>query len=208
MSQLTWTEHDTEFPISLDVHSLHLTDDQFYLLCRDNSDLRLELSAEGELIIMPPAYSETGWKEARIVRRLDAWAEEDGTGRCYGPSAGFTLPNGAKRAPDSSWISHKRWNSLKAEDREKMARICPDFVVELRSATDRLQQMKNKMAEYIQNGARLGWLLDRIEERVYILRTGIQVECLENPTELSGEDVLPGFRFNFKEILGNYRDAP
>ena len=89
-----------------------------------------------------------------------------------------------------------------------MARICPDFVVELRSATDRLQQMKKKMAEYIQNGARLGWLLDPIEERVYIYRPGIQVECLENPTELSGEDVLPGFRFNFKEILGSYKDAP
>src|SRR2546422_10793989 len=129
MGQLTSTERDTAFRVSLNMHSLHLTDEQFYLLCRDNRDLRLELSAEGDVIIMPPAYSDTGWKEAKIVRRLDAWSEEDGTGRCYGPSAGFTLPNGAKRAADASWISHKRWESLKPKDREKMARICPDFVV-------------------------------------------------------------------------------
>src|SRR5713226_1262237 len=202
MAQLTSTERDTAFRVSLDMHSLHLTDEQFYLLCRDNRDLRLELSAEGDLIIMPPAYSETGWKEARVVLRLGVWAEKDGTGRCYGPSAGFTLPNGAKRAPDASWISHKRWESLKPEDREKMARICPDFVVELRSATDRVSDLKNKMAEYLQNGARLGWLLDPIEERVYIYRQQRGVECIENPEELTGEDVLPGFRFNFREILG------
>ena len=203
MAQLTSTERDTAFRVSLDMHSLHLTDEQFYLLCRDNRELRLELSAEGDLIIMPPAYSDTGWKEARIVRRLDVWSEKDGTGRCYDPSAGFTLPNGAKRAPDASWISNKRWESLKPEDREKMARICPDFVVELRSATDRVPDVKKKMAEYIQNGARLGWLLDPVDKRVYIYRQHDVVECIENPDDLTGEDVLPGFRFNFQEILGS-----
>src|SRR5713226_7329019 len=148
MAHTLSTECDTAFRVALDVHSLHLTDEQFYLLCRDNPELQFEISAEGELIIMPPAYSETGWKEGRVFQRLANWAEKDGTGRCYGPSAGFTLPNGAKRAPDASWISNKSWDSLKPEEREKMARICPDFVVELRSATDRLPDVKKKMAEY------------------------------------------------------------
>ena len=145
MAHTLSTDCDTAFRVSLNVHSLHLTDEQFYLLCRDNSELRLELSAEDELIIMPPAYSETGWKEAKVVQRLANWTEKDGTGRCYGPTAGFTLPN----------------------------------------------------------GARLGWLLDPIEKRVYIYRARRPVECLENPHNLSGEDVLPGFRFNFQEILSD-----
>jgi len=187
--------------MSLDVQSLQLTEEQFYLLCRDNPELQLELSAEGELIIMPPAYSETGWKEGRVFQRLANWTEKDGMGRCYSPSAGFTLPNGAKRAPDASWISNARWNRLKPEDREKMARVCPDFVVEVRSETNSIPVLKQKMAEYIENGARLGWLLDPIDKRVYIYRPNRRVECLENRNELNGENVLPGFRFHFREIV-------
>jgi Uma2 family endonuclease len=201
MAHTLSTECDTAFRISLDVRSIQLTEEQFYLLCRDNRDLRLELSAEGELIIMPPTYTDTGWRCSRITRRVDEWAEKDGTGTSYGSSTGFTLPNGAKRSPDASWISHRRWQNLKPEDRKKMARICPDFVVELRSVTDRLSDVMKKMTEYTQNGARLGWLLDTIDKRVYIYRPRRPVECLENPDFLSGEDVLPGFRFNFQEIL-------
>src|SRR5437867_6840255 len=201
MAHLISTECDTALRLSLDMSSLRLTDDQFCLLCRDNPDLRLELSAEGELIIMPPTYTDTGWRCLRIGRRLDEWAEKDGTGTSYGSSTGFTLPNGAKRSPDASWISQRRWQNLKPEDRKKMARICPDFVVELRSVTDRLSDVMKKMTEYIQNGARLGWLLDTIDKRVYICRPRRPVQCLENSDSLSGEDVLPGFRFDFQEIL-------
>jgi Uma2 family endonuclease len=201
MAHTVSTECDTAFRVSLDVHSIHLTDEQFDLLCRDNNELRLEFSAKGELIIMSMTYTETGRKKARILHRLADWAETDGTGRCYSSSAGFTLPNGSKRAVDASWISHKRWNSLKPEHREKMARICPDFVIEMRSETNPLPELKKKMAEYIQNGARLGWLFDPIDKRVYIYRPGRRVECLESPNELSGEDVLPGFQFNFQEIV-------
>src|SRR5712691_10933092 len=155
MAHTLSTDCDTAFRVSLDVHSLRLTDDQFDLLCRDNPDLQFEMSAEGELIIMSPTYPDTGWRCSRITRRLDEWTEKDGTGTCYGSSTGFTLPNGAKRSPDASWISRRRWKNLKPEDRDKMARICPDFVVELRSATDRVSEVKKKMTEYIQNGARL-----------------------------------------------------
>jgi Uma2 family endonuclease len=183
------------------MRSVCLTDDQFYLLCRDNPDFRLELSAEGELIIMPPVYTETGWRESRINYRLAHWTKKDGTGLCFGSSTGFTLPNGAKRSPDASWISRKRWRGLSPDDRKEMARVCPDFVVELGSATDKVPQLQKKMTEYLQNGARLGWLLDPIERRVYIYRKGQPVEELENPKYLSGEDVLPRFRFNFQEIL-------
>jgi len=201
MAHTLATQCDTAFRVSLDVQSLHLTDEQFYLLCRDNNELQLELSAEGELIIMSPAYSKTGWKEAKIVYRLAEWAEKDGTGRYYGPSAGFTLPNSAKRAPDASWISRRTWESLRPEDREKMARVCPDFVVELGSETNPVSELEKKMTEYIQNGAKLGWLLDTKERRVHVYRPRQDVECLENPHELSGEDVLPGFRFDFQEIV-------
>src|SRR5207247_11401570 len=165
MAHTLSTESDTAFRISLDVRSIHLTEDQFYLLCRDNRDLRLELSAQGELIIMPPIYTDTGWRCSRITRRLDEWAEKDGTGTSYGSSTGFTLPNGAKRSPHASWISHRRWQNLKPEDREKMARICPDFVVELRSVTDRLSDVMKIMTEHIQNGARSGWLLATLSSR-------------------------------------------
>jgi Uma2 family endonuclease len=187
--------------MSLDMRSVCLTDDQFYLLCRDNPDLRFELSAEGELIIMSPTYPDTGWKEARITYRLAQWTDQDGTGICFSSSTGFTLPNGAKRSPDASWIPRRRWDGLNPEDRKKMTRICPDFVVELRSATDIVPQLQKKMAEYLRNGARLGWLMDPFEKRVYVYRPGRNVECIENPGNLSGEDVLPGFQFNFQEIL-------
>ena len=188
--------------VALDVRSIALSDKQFDLLCRDNRELRFELSADGELIIMSPTFSGTGWRESKINQRLANWAEKDGTGISFGSSTGFTLPNRAKRSPDASWILRNRWErlTLKQQERE-FSPICPDFVVELRSPTDQLTRLKRKMLEYIDNGARLGWLLDPIGKRVYIYRTGCEMEALNDPKLLSGETVLTGFQFNFHEIL-------
>lgn len=201
MSRLPSIEPDTVAAVTLDIHGLRLTDEQFYRLCSDNPELRLELTANGELIIMSPAGSKTGWREAKLVQRLANWTERDASGLCFGPSAGFTLPNGAKRSPDAAWMPRGRWDRLNREQQEAFAPICPDFVVELRSPSDSIQALHKKMSEYIQNGATLAWLLDPVDERVYIYRSGGNVEALNHPETLTGEDVLPGFQFNFREIL-------
>lgn len=201
MDQHVPTERDTAFRVSLDMHSICLTDDQFSRLSGDNPDLRLELSARGELVIMSPTNTETGWRGARITQRLANWTERDGTGLCFDSSTGFRLPNGAKRSPDASWISRVRWQSLTAEERQGMARVCPDFVLELRSVSDTVPELQDKMTEYLQGGARLGWLLDPLERKAYVYRPGREVEELIDPGILTGEEVLPGFRFDFREIL-------
>jgi Uma2 family endonuclease len=187
-------------PMAIDVHSLSLTDEQFDQLCRDNRDLRFELTAQGELIIMPPTGSLTGWRNAKINHRLTTWAEIDGTGLTFDSSTGFTLPNGAKRSPDAAWISFARWNALGEQDRDRMAHICPDFIVELRSPTDVLSALQDKMAEYLDNGARLGWLLDPMTKRVYIYVPGQPAKQLDDPEAISGEPVLPGFAVCLRDI--------
>ena len=192
---------DTGVRLVLNVQSVGLTDDQFLRLCSDNRDLRLEMSAREELIIMPPAGSKTGKRNAKIIQRLANWTEQDGTGVCFGADTGFTLPNGAKRGPDAAWISRKRWDGIPEQAQEKLAPICPDFVLELRSPSDRLDDVQEKMQEYIANGARLGWLLDPFENCAIIYRPGQAPERVDVPTILSGDPVLPGFRFDFREIL-------
>lgn len=187
--------------VLLDVHSIGLTDGVFYQLCRDNPDLRLELTATGELILMSPSGSRTGHRESRIIQRLGNWADSNGTGLAFSSGAGFTLPNGAKRAPDAAWVRRERWSALTPEQQDTFAPICPDFVVELRSPTDLPEQLHDKLVEYIANGARLGWLLDPILGRAGIYRPGEDAEHLEHPGWLDGETVLPGFRFDFREIL-------
>jgi Uma2 family endonuclease len=202
MTRLPATDSLAALWAALDVHSLGLTDEQFYLLCRDNPEHRFELTAERELIIMPPAYSGTGWRESEIIYQLAGWTKKDGTGICFSSSAGFTLPNGAKRSPDASWITLVRWKQLSWKQREReFAPICPDFVVELRSPTDSVPHLRKKMTEYIHNGARLGWLLDPLDKCVFVYRPRRSPERLENPNYVSGEDILPGFEFNFHEIL-------
>ncbi|MBI2149283.1 MAG: Uma2 family endonuclease [Acidobacteria bacterium] len=186
---------------TLDVKSLRLTDDQFLRLCADNRDFRFELTAEGELIIMPLPGSKTGWREGKVFQRLANWTERDATGICFGPDTGFKLPNGATRGPDAAWMPLDAWKRFTAEQQEKLVAVCPYFVVEVRSPSDALAQLQEKMQEYKENGARLGWLLDPFEKRVYLYRPGRDAECVENPGNLSGEDVLPGFQFNFQEIL-------
>lgn len=193
-------EQEKAFPVALDLHSVRLTDDQFYQLCQDNDDLRLELTAEGELIIMPPTGGSTGSRNATITARVTVWAEKDGTGLSFDSSTMFILPNGAKRSPDASWVSRERWDALSEEERDKFVPLCPDFVAELRSPSDSLSFLQDKMDEYISNGAGLGFLLDPKAKRVYVYRPSKPVESLDNPQTVSGDPVLPGFVLDLKDI--------
>ncbi len=186
--------------VKLNVQRTRLTKEQFAFLCQENRDLRFELTAQQELVIMPPAGSETGRRNSKLAVRLGTWAEADGTGVVFDSSAGFTLPNDAIRSPDASWIRQERWNALTKEQRVGFAPICPDFVVELRSPSDRLSELQAKMEEYIDNGARLGWLIDPIDKQVYIYRPGQPVETLDNPVTVSGDPVLPGFVLPVHEL--------
>jgi len=191
---------ETEPSLTINAHALDLTDERFFHLCRDNRDLRLELNAQGELIIMGPTTTETGRRNAKLNQRLANWTEQDNTGECFDSSAGFTLPNGAKVSPDASWVRRNRYEALTTEEREQFAPICPDFVVELRSKTDRLARLQARMVEYIENGAQLGWLLDPAARRVYIYRPGRAVETLDAPETIAGDPVLPGFVLQLREI--------
>jgi Uma2 family endonuclease len=174
--------------------------EQFYELCQANRDLRIERTASGEVIIMPPAFSDTGNRNFKIALQLGNWAEQDGTGETFDSSAGFTLPNGATRSPDASWIKLERWNALTEEQKASFAPICPDFVIELRSSSDTLSGLQNKMQEYIDNGASLGFLIDRKNRNVYIYRPNQEPEILDHPETVSGEPELPGFALRMAKI--------
>lgn len=181
--------------------ALHVTPEQFEALAVANRDLRLERTAAGELIVNPPAGSESGKRNSSLTGQLDRWNEEcEDLGEAFDSSAGFTLPNGAICSPDASWVSRERWDALTPQQRKGFAPLCPDFVVELRSGSDSLTQLRSKMQEYIDNGARLGWLIDPQNRRVEIYRPGVTVEVLDNPTTLSGEEVLPGFVLNLRRV--------
>ena len=177
-----------------------MNDDEFYEFCRRHKDLRIEMEKDGEIIIMPPPGSETGIKNFKLTGMFWVWVERDGSGEGFDSSTGFILPNGAKRSPDLSWMTREKWNSIPPEKRKKFAPVSPDFVVELRSETDNLAKLQDKMREYIENGARLGWLIDATTRKVYVYRPEQEFEMLENPAEISGEPVLPGFVLNLQEI--------
>ena len=186
------------FPLDAQI-KVSLTD--FQRLCSLNQETRLERSAEGDLILMPPESSWSGHRNSKISQYLGLWADQHG-GFEFGSSAGFILPNGACRSPDSSWISLDRWNSLSADDRSGFARICPDFVVELRSPSDSRAVLESKMQEYMANGSKLGWLIDPSTKTVMIYRLGQESpESLINPPQLSGETILPGFILNLSVIF-------
>jgi Uma2 family endonuclease len=180
---------------------IDLTDEQFWQLCQNNRDYQFECTASGELKIMPPTGGETGRRNVKATTQLDLWNSKNNLGEVFDSSTGFKLPNGAKRSPDASWVKIERWNSLTSEEKEKFPPLCPDFVLELRSKTDSLEELQGKMQEYIQNGAALGWLIDRKNKRVEVYRPHQDVEILENPSSLSGEDVLPGFILDLTQIL-------
>jgi len=187
-------------PLMLQMPS-SMTDDQFFEFCQLNRDLRIERNQFGDISIMSPAGSETGNREGRIIQQLMNWTDEDGTGIAFSSSTGFTLSTGAKRSPDASWIKLSRWNKLTSAQQEKFAPICPDFVIELRSSSDNLQPLKEKMQEYMQEpGIQLGLLIDRKNRRVYIYRPGQIEECLENPDTVNCDPVLSGFVLNMDKI--------
>ena len=179
---------------------LELTDDQLLRLCSLNDALRIELNAKGELEILPPANPHTSIQNADLTSGLVVWARADGTGLGFDATAGFTLPNGAVRSPDASWIRKERWAELSEEEKRKFARIVPDFAVELRSPSDRLGYVQAKMQEYMDNGVRLGWLIDPFQRRVHVYRPGAAVKVLEGPETLSGDPELPGFSLDLKPI--------
>lgn len=188
-------------PLTVNFPSLvQMTNEQFYEFCQANGDLRIERTANGEVIIMPPAFSDTGNRNFNIAAQLGYWTEQDGTGIGFDSSAGFTLPNGAMRSPDASWIELERWNALTEAQKASFAPICPDFVIELRSSSDRLIKLQEKMQEYIDNGASLGWLIDRQNRKVYIYRPNREVEILDNPEAVTSNPELPGFILRMTKI--------
>ena len=181
---------------------IEMTEDQFLAFCEQNHEVRIERTANGELELMPPVHIDTGSKELDIAAQLRNWARRDGAGIAFGSSTGFTLPNGAMRSPDAAWIPRSRLAELTTEDKRGFAHICPDFVIELRSRTDRLSVLRAKMDEYMENGARLGWLIDPFDRRVYVYRPNSEVEILENPESLSAEPELPGFMLELEDVWG------
>ena len=191
---------NVSLPPTLELN-IDLTDEQFFQLCQNNRDLKFERTASGALIIMPPTGSSTSDRNADLTYQLRAWSRENKLGKSFDSSGGFKLPNGAERSPDASWVKMERWNALSEAEKERFAPLCPDFVVELMSPSDSLEKTRVKMREYMENGARLGWLINRGQQQVEIYRPNREVEILQSPKTVSGEDVLPGFVLDLVEIL-------
>jgi Uma2 family endonuclease len=179
---------------------VQLSDEQFFELAQLNRDLRVERTARGELILALPTGGETGQRNSEITMQLALWAKADGRGITFDSSTGFHLPNAAVRSPDASWVAKARLAALTDEQRQKFLPLCPDFVIELRSPADRLSVLREKMQEYLDNGAQLGLLLDPEQRRVYVYRAGAEVEELTGPETVSAEPVLPGFALDLREI--------
>ena len=187
--------------ITLNLNSIiNLTAEDFYQLCQENPDLKLERNAKGRLIVMPPTGGESGRKNVKLIVQVDLWNEQTQLGEVFDSSTGFTLPNQADRSPDVSWVEKSRWEALTPAEKEKFIPLCPDFVIELLSPSDSLKNTQEKMIEYIENGCRLGWLINRKKQEVEIYRPGKDVEILQFPLTLSGESVLPGFVLNLQKI--------
>lgn len=178
-----------------------VTQEQFELLVAANRDLRLERTASGELIIMPPTGGNTGKRNSDLCFQLQAWNRQNQLGVTFDSSTAFILPNGAERSPDVSWVKLERWNRLTLKQQDSFPPICPDFVVELRSPSDRLETLRDKMREYLDNGIRLGWLIDPKTKTVEIYRANQNVEILNSPATLSGEEILPGFILDLQPIF-------
>jgi Uma2 family endonuclease len=177
-----------------------LGDDDLFDLCAANRELRIERSTDGELVIMPPTGGETGRRNFDLIGQFAAWVRRDGTGIGFDSSTGFLLPNGAERAPDVAWVRRSRWDALTESQRRKFPPLCPDFVIELRSASDTLAAGQAKLEEYIACGARLGWLIDPDERRAHVYRPGRAVEVREQATELRGDPVLPALHLDLRSI--------
>ena len=179
-----------------------MDDHAFFAFCQRNHDWRIERTSEGDLLIMPPTGGTTGQVNFNLTGIFSAWVRSDGTGIGFDSSTGFTLPNGAERSPDLAWVRRSRWEGLTEEERREFPPLCPDFVVEIRSPSDRLAPLQAKMQEYIANGAQLGWLLDPLEKTVYVYRPNAPVEMLMQPETLTGGAILPGFVLPLVEVWG------
>lgn len=197
------TTHLLTLNLPRDLH-LVVTPEQFEVLAASNRDLRLERTAEGELLVNPPTGWQTGERNSSISGELYLWWRNTGEpGKVFDSSTGFTLPNGANRSPDASWVSQERWEALTSGQKQStFAPICPDFVVELRSESDTLKGLQAKMVEYLENGAQLGWLLNPKQRTVAVYRSGQPVEVLENPAMVSGESILAGFVLALARVWG------
>lgn len=180
---------------------VQMNDDDFYNLCLANPDLKLERTARGELIVMPPTGGEGGRGEADLITDLNIWNRASSLGVVFSSSTGFKLPSGADRSPDAAWVLRSRWEALTTQQRRKFPPLAPDFVIELRSATDDLEPLQAKMQEYMDNGVRLGWLINPQDRIVEIYRQGQPKQTLNSPSSLSGENVLPGFELNLSLIF-------
>jgi len=180
--------------------AIAMTDDQFFALCEQNRDLRLERTAQGDIIVMPPTGFETGNRNTSITGQLYNWTTKDGAGVACDSSTGFKLPNGADRSPDAAWVLRERLVGFTPEQKQKFLPLCPDFVIELRSPSDRLEDVQAKMEEYIENGARLGWLIDPQAKSVHVYRPGLMSQVLQGVQKVSGEGELPGFVLDLRDI--------
>jgi Uma2 family endonuclease len=177
-----------------------ITDEQFYKICRDNSDVKFELNAAGEILVVSPTGGETGIRNFDIIGQFWAWNNTYYLGYCFDSSTCFKLPNGANRSPDVAFIVKERWENLSSQEREIFPPIAPDFVLELMSPSDSLKDAQDKMEEYLNNGVKLGWLIDRKNRQVEIYRQSQEKQVLDNPESLSGEDILPEFILNLQAI--------
>lgn len=188
-------------PLTLDFQQVHLTDEQFYQLCIHNPEWNIEQTATGALIVMSPVGGESGKREMNFGGELYVWNKQTRLGEVFSSSTIFKLPKGGKRSPDAAWVELSRWQALTPEERKKFPPIAPDFVIELRSATDDLATLQAKMQEYLASGVRLGWLLNPQDQQVELYRQGQTQEVRALPTLLSGETVLPGFELQIDPFL-------
>lgn len=179
---------------------LRMSDQQFYQFCQDNPTWRIERNAAGEIVVLFPTGGETGAQNFDLVGQIGIWAKRDGRGKGFDSSTGFRLPNGAVRSPDVAWVQKARWEALSPADRQGFPGLCPDFVLELRSPTDLLSTLQDKMQEYLENGAQLGWLIDPIEGQVWVYRPGQATTVLQTPPNLAGDPVLVGFVLDLQDF--------
>lgn len=187
---------ESENTLTIRQHSENMTDEEFFNFCIENKELRIERDQHGNIIIMPPTTGESGYYEKKATAKMDNY-EVNYSGVSFGSNAGFKLPNGATRAPDACWISNERWSTLTKADVKKFMPVVPDFIIEIRSETDRLKPLQTKMHEWIENGVRLGWLIDPKTKITHIYRKNGSIEIIEGfDKTLSGEDVMPEFEFD------------
>lgn len=180
---------------------IHLSDDEFFSFCQHNADLNIERKANQEIVIMSSTWSLTGFYNTKIIVQLELWNEQHQSGLVFDSSAGFTLPDGSVKSPDASWLSIDKWKNLTSTQKEKFAPVCPEFVVELKSKTDSLSELKTKMKEWLANGTLLGWLIDPEKEITYIFQPNSEEVAVAGFDQtLSGNPILPGFTLQLAKL--------